>query len=116
MATIIMVYSHVNTNDWRIIYKCISLSHLPLGGQEGVLLFSEDSPILSLALDTTNNTESLWVATTNTYINKWSVDPNLMVEADSDMVNGEGSEEDLMITDVDEPTPLFTKPISTLPG
>ena len=39
-----------------------------------------------------------------------------MVEADSDVVNGEECEEDLKITDVDEPTPLFSKPISTLPG
>ena len=40
------------------------------GGQEGVLLFCEDAPILDLALDPCDNFESLWVATTNTWVNK----------------------------------------------
>ena len=41
------------------------------GGQEGVLLFCEDAPILDLALDPCDNFESIWVATTNTWVNKW---------------------------------------------
>ena len=41
------------------------------GGQEGVLLFCEESPILDLALDPLDNQQSLWVATTNTHVNKW---------------------------------------------
>ena len=39
------------------------------GGQEGVLLFCEESPILDLALDPLDNQQSLWVATTSTYVN-----------------------------------------------
>ena len=56
------------------------------------------------------------MATTDTAVNKWSVDPNLMVDGDDGMMNGVNSEEDLVITDIDEPSPMFTKPVSTLPG
>ena len=41
------------------------------GGEEGVLLFCEESPILALALDPLDSQQSLWVATTSTHINKW---------------------------------------------
>ena len=86
------------------------------GGEEGTLLFTEDSPVLDLALDTTGSCNSLWVATTATSVNKWPVDPN---KGNSFYMNGASSgeeEEDLGITDVDEPTPLFFKPIATIPG
>ena len=46
-------------------------SLLVAGGEEGVLLFCEESPILALALDPLDSQQSLWVATTNTHINKW---------------------------------------------
>ena len=42
-----------------------------IGGQEGVLLFTEDYPVLSMALDTTDNEQSLWVSTTDTSIKRW---------------------------------------------
>ena len=85
-------------------------------GQESTLVFCEDSPILSLALDTSGATDSLWVATTDTSINKWSVDSNLMVEEGNGLVSGEESEEEVVVTNIDEPTPFFTKPVATLPG
>ena len=47
------------------------LSFHVVGGEEGVLLFCEESPILALALDPLDSQQSLWVATTNTHINKW---------------------------------------------
>ena len=31
-------------------------------------------------------------------------------------MNGENGEEEDQVTDVDDPTPLFFKPVSTLPG
>lgn len=78
-------------------------------------MFSEKSPILSLALN--KSCDALWVATTDTSINKWSVDPNLMIEEGEDnVVNGEESDEETVVTNIDEPTPFFTKPIATLPG
>lgn len=79
-------------------------------------MFSEDSPVLSLALDHSYGLDSLWVATTNTAVNKWCIDSTLATEPDSEMANGATSEEELIVTDVDEPTPLFTQPVSTLPG
>ncbi|XP_064382723.1 WD repeat-containing protein 48-like [Halichondria panicea] len=84
--------------------------------QESTLLFCEESPILSLALDTSGGTDSLWVATTDTSINKWSVDPKLLIEEGDGLVSGEESEEEVVITNIDEPTPFITKPVATLPG
>ncbi len=79
-------------------------------------MFCEESPILSLALDTSGGTDSLWVATTDTSINKWSVDPKLLIEEGDGLVSGEESEEEVVITNIDEPTPFITKPVATLPG
>ena len=87
------------------------------GGQDGVVLFCEESPILDLQLDPTD--DSIWAATTSTYVNKWPVDSG-------SMTNGEGLEgeegmevdedEDVGITDIDDPQPLFTQPIASIPG
>ena len=77
-------------------------------------MFYEDAPILDLALDPTDNYNSLWVATTDTSVSKWPVDPNISI--DDDPVNGADEEEDPVITDVDDPTPYFSKPHTRIPG
>ncbi len=77
---------------------------------------TEASPILDLALDTSGSCTALWVATTATHVSKWPVDAS---KANGFAVEGAGSsaeEEEVGITYVDEPTPLFVKPIATLPG
>ena len=86
-----------------------------LGGQEGFLLFTEDAPILDLTLDNTGSCESLWVATTATHLNKWPINPNKANGFYDEEVEL-SEEEDLGVTDIDEPTPYFSKPITTLPG
>lgn len=90
------------------------------GGDEGVPLFTEANPILHLALDSSGSCASLWVATTATHVNKWPVDPSRLNGFVAEgMGQGEvSSEEEEGVTYIDdaEPTPLFTKPISSLPG
>lgn len=81
------------------------------GGQEGVLLFTEANPVLSLALDTSGSCDSLWVATTATHINKWPIDIHK-----GNGFRDEEEEEEVAITDIDDPTPFFTKPIATIEG
>lgn len=88
------------------------------GGDEGLVLFTEDSPILDLVLDTSGSCDALWVATTATHVNRWPVDP---CKANGFDVEGVGSsaeeEEEEGITYIDdEVAPVFTKPIATLPG
>ena len=39
--------------------------------QESTLLCCEETSVLDLCLDPTDNYHSLWVATTNTHVNKW---------------------------------------------
>lgn len=93
-------------------------AHIIAGGDEGVPLLTESNPILDLALDTTGSCSSLWVATTATHVNKWPVDATQM---NGFAVEGEGSsdeEDETGVTYIDEaePTPIFAKPILTLPG
>ena len=86
-------------------------------GEEGVLLFTETSPVLSMALDTSGSCDALWVATTSTHVNKWPIDihkANGFRDDETDEGNEEYNEEG--ITDIDEPTPFFTKPMTTIPG
>jgi len=86
-------------------------------GEEGVLLFTEASPVLSMALDTSGSCDSLWVATTSTHVNKWPIDihkANGFGDDETDEGNEESEEDG--ITDIDDPTPFFTKPIATIPG
>ena len=90
------------------------------GGEEGLTLFTESSPVLDLALDNTGNCLSLWVATTATHINKWPADASgvngYSVQGVGSSSSSEEEEEDVEITDIDDPTPLFTKPIARIPG
>lgn len=90
----------------------------PPDGQEGVLLFTEDHPVLDLAIDDSGSCDSLWVATTATHINKWPIDPLKAngFGGEGEELSGEDEEEEVGVTDIDEPTPYFTKPISTIPG
>lgn len=96
---------------------CLQGNVCVIGGAEGVLLFTESNPVLDLALDTSGSCTSLWVATTATQVNKWPVDVN---RVNGFTAGGEGSseEEEVGVTYIDEaePTPLFAKPISTVPG
>ena len=89
------------------------------GGEEGFLLFTESAPILDLTLDTTGSCPALWVATTATHLHKWPVDPNKSNGFATEVSSGEEEEEEeeeVEVTYIDEPAPLFSKPIATLPG
>ena len=83
-----------------------------------MVLFCEDSPILNLKLDPSDDNTSLWAATTNTPVNKWPVShpdniTNGKMEEGEEI---EEVEEDICITDIDDPQPLFTQPLATIPG
>lgn len=93
--------------------RCVDLRRtLLLGGEEGLILFTEEHPILDISLDTSGSCDSLWVATTATHINKWPVDPN---KANGFCAGSE--EEETKVTYIDdEPAPVFSKPIASIPG
>ena len=84
-----------------------------------MILFTEENPILDLALDSSGSCEALWVATTATHINKWPVDPNRVNGFEMEVVapSEEEEEEEGGITYIDDDVPpVFSKPIATLPG
>ncbi|MCG8622964.1 MAG: hypothetical protein MJE68_13335 [Proteobacteria bacterium] len=72
-------------------------------------MFCEDSSILNLKVDLSDDRGSIWAATTNTHVNKWAVEG---VERNTE----EEEEEEVAITDIDDPQPLFTQPLATIPG
>ena len=92
----------------------------PTGGQEGVVLFCEDSPILNLKLDLSDDNDSIWAATTSTHVNKWPVNPSSMsngkMEDGEEGIMEEEEEEEVAVTDIDDPQPIFTQPLATIPG
>ena len=91
---------------------------LTLGGDEGVVLFTEDNPVLDLVLDTSGNSDALWVATTATHVNKWPVDPSRVNGFDVQGVESSAEEEEEGgVTYIDDDmAPVFSKPIATLQG
>ena len=99
--------------------QIISLLFLT-GGQEGVVLFCEDSSILNLKLDLSDDNDSIWAATTNTHVNKWAVDPSTVtngkMEEGEERNMDEEEEEEVAITDIDDPQPIFTQPLARIPG
>ena len=60
-------------------------------------------------MDLSDDRGSIWAATTNTHVNKWAVEG---VERNTE----EEEEEEVAITDIDDPQPLFTQPLATIPG
>ena len=80
------------------------------------MLFCEDSPILNLQLDPTDNCLSIWAATTSTHVNKWPVDPGSMTNGEEEEGMEVDEEENGGITDIDDPQPLFTHPLASIPG
>ena len=86
-----------------------------------MVLFCEESSILNLKLDPSDDCTSIWAATSSTHVNKWPVDPSNMTNGKlSEEEEEEGGEmeveEDIGITDIDDPQPLFTQPLATVPG
>ena len=82
-----------------------------------MVLFTEDCPVLDLALDSTGSCPALWVATTATHVNKWPVDVSKANGFNGvEGVAGSEEEEDTGITYIDEPAPIFSQPIAVLPG
>ena len=85
-----------------------------------MVLFCEESAILDLKLDPSDNCTSIWAATTSTHVNKWPVDPASMTNgkmSEGEEEEGEMEvEEDVGITDIDDPQPLFCQPLATVPG
>lgn len=86
-----------------------------------MVLFCEESSILDLKLDPSDDCTSIWAATSSTHVNKWPVDPSSMTNGKlSEEEEEEGGEmeveEDIGITDIDDPQPLFTQPLATVPG
>ena len=84
-------------------------------------MFCEDSSILNLKLDLSDDNGSIWAATTNTHVNKWAVDPSTvtngkMEEGEERNMDEEEEEEEVAITDIDDPQPIFTQPLATIPG
>lgn len=100
----------------EVIFRPWSLSVVCVGGDEGLVLFTEDSPILDLALDTSGSCHALWVATTATHVNKWPVDPSKANGFNNVEGAGSSEEEEGGITYIDEPAPIFSQPIAVLPG
>ena len=80
------------------------------------MLFCEDSPILNLQLDPTDNCLSIWAATTSTHVNKWPVDPGSITNGEEEEGRDMDEEEDGEITDIDDPQPLFTHHLASIPG
>lgn len=74
---------------------------------------------MDLQLDPTDNNASIWAATTSTHVNKWPVDPSSLANGrldEEEEMDDEEEEEDIGITDIDDPQPLFTQPLASLPG
>ena len=110
-------------NTWRLNHTPSTVVSLTAGGQEGVVLFCEDSSILDLKLDQSDgeNGVSLWAATTNTHVNKWPTDPSTltngkMEEEERNMAEEDEEEEEVGITDIDDPQPIFSQPLALIPG
>lgn len=82
-------------------------------------MFCEDSPILNLKLDLSDDSPSIWAATSNTHVNKWAVDPSTVTNGkmeEGEERQEEMEEEEVAITDIDDPQPIFTQPLATIPG
>lgn len=71
---------------------------------------------MNLKLDPGDDYASIWAATTSSYVNKWPVDPASMTNGKMDEGEEMEEEEDIGITDIDDPQPLFTQPLATVPG
>ena len=79
---------------------------------------------MNLKLDLSDDSSSIWAATTNTYVNKWAVDPSTVTngkmeegeERNMEEEEEEEEEEEVAITDIDDPQPMFTQPLATIPG
>ena len=72
--------------------------------------------MLDLALDASGASNSLWVATTATHINKWPIEPHKVNGFEDESAGLSGEEEGEGVTDMDESAPYFTKPIATILG
>ncbi|XP_065897763.1 WD repeat-containing protein 48-like isoform X2 [Dysidea avara] len=95
-------------NDFTKFYSagrdgCVFVTEIT--AQESTLLFCEDSSVLRLCLDPTDDYHSIWVATSNTHINKWPTELVPVETADNDDDN-----------DNEDASPLHCKPVDTLPG
>ena len=77
---------------------------------------------MNLKLDLSDDSSSIWAATTNTHVNKWAVDPSTVTNGkmeegeERNMEEEEEEEEEVAITDIDDPQPMFTQPLATIPG
>jgi WD repeat-containing protein 48 len=95
--------------------KRVYITDMSEGGQESVLLFTEEYPVLSIALDTSaDDMDYLWVGTTGTSINKWPATPNQQPTDEEEEHNG--MEQQPVVTDIDEIDTSHERPLLTIPG